>query len=278
MRYQRGQALVLVLLSLAVVLTLVLFVLARSTTDVAVSSRSEEAARAFSAAEAGIENSLVIGVGGSGDVGNASYTADVTSFAEGSTQFNYPIDLYSGDSMTTWFASHNDDGTINTQFFTGSIVKICWGRDGTPADDTSPAVEVSIFYEDTPGSPASTQIARGAFDPYSGRSPTNNFASAGGAGCSIDGVNYAFQESIPLNSLGVNTAGLLFARVRMFYNTDPHPVGIAVTGGNLPSQGQDISSSGVAGDSNRKVQVFQAWPEAPPIFDYAIYSSGGLTK
>lgn len=273
---QRGQALVLVLLSLAVVLTLVLFVLARSTTDVAVSSRNEEAARAFSAAEAGIESSLVVGAGGSGTVGNAEYTANVSSFAEGNTQFNYPIELSSGDTMTTWFASHNDDGTLNTQSFTGDTMTVCWGRGGTTTDANAPAIELSIFYETSPGSPATTQIARATFDPYPSRNPGNSFDSAGGA-CTIDNVTYAFQGSVTFSG-GINPGGLLFVRTRMFYNSDPQPVGVIVTGGVLPSQGQDISSTGTAGDSNRKVQVFQAWPEPPQVFDYAIYSSTGLTK
>jgi Tfp pilus assembly protein PilX len=80
---QKGQALVLVLLSLSVVLTLVLFILSRSITDVAVSSKEEESARAFSAAEAGIERSLVVGSGNSSDIGDAHYVASVTSFALG---------------------------------------------------------------------------------------------------------------------------------------------------------------------------------------------------
>lgn len=114
MKRQSGQALVIVLLSLAVVLTIVLFILARSTTDIAVSSKSEEATRAFSAAEAGVENALVIGVGGSNlNLGNnASYTSTVTGFAENSPDFIYPVPMYSGDSMTTWFVSHDSNGNL----------------------------------------------------------------------------------------------------------------------------------------------------------------------
>src|SRR6185369_6746883 len=96
-RNESGQALVLVLLSLAVVLTLVLFVLSRSVTDVAVSSRQEEAVRAFSAAEAGVERALVVGSSsGSTQIGDATYKANVTSYAEGLPDFNYPIVMSSG--------------------------------------------------------------------------------------------------------------------------------------------------------------------------------------
>ncbi len=274
-----GQALVLVLLSLAVVLTLVLFVLARSTTDISVSSRSEEAVRAFSAAEAGIESALVIGQGGSGTFENSTYTSSVTGFAELESEFNYPIKLSSGDTMIVWFADHTDEGDIGGKHFTGNSLKICWG-DGSPTEQKIPAIEISIFYEATPENKGTTRIARAAFDPYvASRNPANKFAGSGGAGCTIGGVAYPYQQTIDLtNAAFVNKNGLLFARVRMFYNDLSQPVGISVSPDTLPSQGQDVSSTGQAGEANRKVQVFQGWPEPPTVFDYAIYSSTGLTK
>ena len=58
---EKGQALILVLLSLAVVLTVVLSVFSRSITDVSISSKENDAMRAFSAAEAGVEQVLVVG-------------------------------------------------------------------------------------------------------------------------------------------------------------------------------------------------------------------------
>lgn len=278
---------VLVLLSLAVVLTIVLFVLARSVTDVAVSSRSQEAVRAFSAAEAGIENALVIGTGTNPGspvkIGDASYTSAVAAFAEGSTDFNYPLPMSSGDSMTTWFVSH-DPSTGNLECtdgkcFTGSSIKVCWGKgkleDYTDANSI-PAIEASIFYK--VGS--ETRIGRVATDPNSGRTSSNKFISAGTAGCTIAGVNYAFSQTIDFGTSGLSipTDHLQFARVRMFYNTETQPLGISVAGGTLPSQGSDIVSTGTAGQSNRKVEVFQGWPEPPAVFDAAVFGAGGLTK
>ena len=82
---ESGQALILVLLSLSVVLTLVLYVVSRSVTDVAVSSQQEESVRAFSAAEAGIEKTLVIGTGNAtpAPVGDSSYVSSITAAAGG---------------------------------------------------------------------------------------------------------------------------------------------------------------------------------------------------
>ena len=60
-RNQHGQALLIVLLTLAVTLTVVLSVVSRSVTDITVSTYEEDALRAFSAAEAGIEEALLKG-------------------------------------------------------------------------------------------------------------------------------------------------------------------------------------------------------------------------
>ncbi|HET7098793.1 MAG TPA: hypothetical protein VFI61_01005 [Patescibacteria group bacterium] len=298
-RLQRGQALVLVLLSLAVVLTIVLFILSRSITDVAVSSRQEESVRAFSAAEAGIEKSLVIGAGTSQDFGTANYSSAVSNYAEGTQDFLYPINMSSGDTFTTWFSNHDTDGNMicdgshpcfNSSAASGSnFIRICWGKPGTGAgDETTPAVELSFFYEAIPGNVSTINITRGVFDPFVGRRSTNGFFANDSGSCTISGTDYAFSKTltfadadIPVSSYGVS-GGLQFMRARMFYNTDQsHPIGVTVAfAGNsvLPSQGQSITSTGVSGESNRKLEVFQGWPEVPSVFDYAVYSSNGLTQ
>lgn len=291
-RLQRGQALVLVLLSLAVVLTLVLFILSRSVTDIAVSSREEEAVRAFSAAEAGVENALIVGTGSSSDIGNASYTSQVSDFASGLSSFVYPINLSSGESGTVWFIGHDSDSNtlcdVTHPCFHGDSIKVCWGKGGTAAGSaTTPAIEFSLFYESTPGSAATAKIARGVYDPNAGRRSTNNFAAPDGAGCTVEGENFAFSKNISFDGLGVPAGsynvdeGLQFAKVKMFYNTDQnHKIAfdVASTGSTLPSQGLKINSSGAAGESNRRLEVFQGWPEAPSIFESVVFSGSGVTK
>lgn len=288
---QSGQALVLVLLSLSVVLTIVLFVVARSVTDVAVSSGSENSIRAFSAAEAGVEKALV-GLGTTSpttaSIGDASYTASINPLAGAGTSYNYPAALSSGDSMTVWFVSHDTDGNLYAgacsatyPCFSGTQMTVCWGKPGTAASSAiAPAIEISVFYEATP-----IRIGRVTADPYRTRPGSNNFADIDHVtSCTISGVTYAFQKTInfgpDIGATNSNTAGnLQFARVRMFYNSNAQPVGISVAGSSLPSQGLSISSTGTAGSSNRKVLVFQSWPEVPSVFDYAVYNgTGGLTK
>ena len=290
----KGQALVLILLSLAVVLTLVLFILSRSITDVAVSSREEEAVRAFSAAEAGVEQSLIVGASsGTTAIGNATYKADVSSFAAGTNGFIYPIDLNSGETSTLWFVAHDANGNIlcnlGSPCFTGKQLRICWGKPGTGANSaTTPAAELSVLYATTPGDYSTVRVARAVFDPNSGRRANNSFSANDNGSCTVDGQSFAFQKTVDLSTLGIPAAsynvqnGLQLAHLRFFYNTDTaHQAAFDVNfAGNsiLPSQGLMIDSSGIAGQSTRRLSVFQGWPEAPGVFDFALYSSSGLTK
>ena len=279
-RYQNGQALVIVLLSLSVVLTLVLFILSRSITDIASSSRDEESVRAFSAAEAGIEQALVIGSSvGYTTLSDSSYSASVTSIGEGSTQFNYPVSLWSGDTATFWFVAHDETGaticSVDKPCFTGDSVKVCWGRSGTSASSaTTPAIEASIFYNSTPDDYSTAEIARVTLDPHTSRANSTNFTQANTNGCTIDEQTYQFHSTISLPA-----GDLQFMRIRALYNSDEKQIfGIDGISDIFPAQGMLINSSGVSGESNRRIEVFQGWSSAPSVFDFAVFSPTGLTK
>ena len=293
-KYSSGQALLLVLLSMAVVLTVVLSILSRSITDIAVTSRDEEALRAFSAAEAGVERALIAGSDtGVISIGDASFFATVSGFSEGGQEFAFPLGLLSGESTLAWFVSHTDDGTLvcnaEKPCFTGSTLKVCWGKPGTASDaSTTPAIEAAVFYAQTPGNYSTMRIARETVDPNLDRRSVNSFSSPDGVTCQIAGESFAFQKTLDLSSLGVPSGsynvenGLQFARLRMFYNTDTsHPVGVGVNfpgGSLLPAQGIKIDATGSAGESTRRLEVFQSFGEVPPIFDGAVFSLGGLSK
>lgn len=295
---ESGQALVLVLLSLSVVLTIVLFVLSRSITDISISTEQADSVRAFSAAEAGVENALITGAGSGGTVqiGDASYSVDVTNYSENLPTFNYPVPLLSGDTMTDWFVSHDSTGKITCAAgfpcFTGNTLKFCWGNSGTASNNAvTPAVEVSIYYETTPGNLSTIQVARATFDPNASRGATNYFAAVDAGTCQIDGVGYAFQKTVTMSGLGIPAAsyntpnGLIFAKVRMLYNTDAgHIVGTSANfAGNstLPSQGINIVSTGVSGTSgrlsNRRVSVFRGWQEFP-LSGLSVFYPYGVSK
>jgi hypothetical protein len=293
--YQSGQALVLILLSLSVALTVVLYILSRSVTDIFTSSQQADSVRAFSAAEAGVEKALITGANEeNGQIGDATYSVEVVKGSIGS-DFNYPPAMLSGETFTLWFMSHDVDGNLicndpDYPCFHGDTLKICWGNAGTPpGEDATPAIEVSIYYKD-PGSGdfSTVKIGRAAFDPYTTRTPSNFFSARDPGTCTIGETSYVFQKLITLSDLSIpdnvrhTAGGLIFAKIRMIYNTgEAHQVGASVPGGSLPSQGLQIYSTGTAGtpgsQSNSRVSFFQSWPEFP-LSGMAIFYPSGIVK
>lgn len=292
---QTGQALLMVVLSLAVVLTLVLSILARSITDIKISTGGEEALRAFSAAEAGIEtslNSLIVGQS-SGNLEGASFKASVTKVGEAASFFANPNPLFSGETSLFWFVGHDGSGNLScglgANCFTGSKVKICWGKEGTSSSSSdTPAIEASVVYATTPGDYSTPQIARATIDPNSSRTASNSFSAPDAGGCTLGTENFAFQKTLDLSSLGIpassynNPNGLQFLIVRMLYNESvSHTAGISVDfsgNGVLPAQGSTIDSLGSSGESNRKINVFQGYGEPPLPLGAVVFSPTGITK
>ncbi len=289
---QSGQALLLVLLSMAVVLTIVLSVLSRTVTDITVTTKEEEALRAFAAAEAGIEKALIIG-NTTGDFGDgASFTATISNFGHQESEYVSPEKLLSGEAAVVWFVDHNeDDGTLTCdtgECFTGSTIKVCWGEAGTAVDsDTTPAIETSVFYAQNPGDYSDIRIARETADPNVTRRTENSFTATDVGTCTISETDFEFQKTIDFASLGIPAGaygtqnGLQFAQIRMLYNTDvANMVGIdvSISGNNLPSQGVRIESAGSSGEANRRIEVFQTFGELPPIFNAVLFSPGGIVK
>ncbi len=291
---QRGQALLIVLLSMAVILTVVLSVLSRSVTDIAVTSRGEEAIRAFSAAEAGVEQAL-IGAGTGGSFEGSNFKASVKDVGKGLREFVYPQELTAGDMATVWFVSHLDNGktgcdSTNFPCFTGSQLTLCWGETGLtyPDPDKRPAVEVSVMYFTTAGDPETAKIARAAFDSHSGRAQTNGFSGAFTSGCDIEGKHFPFSSNIIMGTGGLNIPSTVYlvpnklqlATIRFLYNDRAQPFGFNTTsaGAVFPSQGTKITSTGTSGESTRKVEVLRLFADLPPIFQSVVFSPAGITK
>ncbi len=285
---EKGQAVLIVLLSLSVVLIVILYILSRTITDVSLSSKEEDSLRAFSAAEAGIERALVAGSTGDQTINDATFNASVTAFSRGSLTSVFPIALKSGENATFWFTEH-DSATGNlvcnaaNPCFTGSQAKFCWGDVGTAADAQAPALEISVYYR--VGN--EYRVGRKMIDPNVGGRTLNNGYSSTGTCTSISGETFQFQNIVSFGPSGLNipnfsTSGVLqFATAKILYNTSvAHKIGIdvAVSGSTLPSQGDKVNSNGSFAQANRSIEVYQLHPEIPPIFTNVIYTSGGVIK
>ena len=291
-----GQALLIVLLGMTVILTVVLSVVSRTVTDITITSYEEDAQRAFDAAEAGIEDALLTGAaaGVPIPIGDATYNVNFANPLPENDEFLYPSDLYSGESATFWFVSHDvttGDLTCSGQpcFRGPKILNICWGKTG--ASET-PAVEVTVFYDATltaafssPNDLTNLSLARFTYDPLV---RGNNFDPATSGSCTIGNQTFPyFSGEINLasdlpGSCALDLGCVLMTKVKFFYNTfEPQPLGIGIQTappGEIPAQGTQIDSIGAAGDSTRRINVFQSYPELPFVFDSAIFGLGDLTK
>ncbi len=292
MKQNSGQALLLVLLGMSVILTIALSILSSSVVDVKVTANEQDALRAFSAAEAGIEKALVAGSAANGSINGSSFTAVYTAGAT-STSYLYPANIISGDTATIWLVNHAADESLVCDAthlcFTGKTIKFCWGNSGTAAgSSTTPAIEIAVLYLNTPGDYSTVRIARATYDPNSSRTASNFFSAPDAGACTISGAQYAFQKTVDLSTLGVpigvyNVAnGLQMARVRLLYNTSvAHPLAIDTNfagNANFPPQAIRIESTGTSGESTRKVEVFKGYADLPPIFDGVIFTSPDIVK
>ena len=274
-RKSSGQAVLLVILGMAVVLTIVLSVVSRSVTDVSVTKVEEDSSKAFSAAEAGIEKLLI---GGSsftesnlGDIG-ASVSAQALDFGSG-TIVDFFETYNSGDIATVWFVSHDDNNiqklicTTSKPCFNGTSFSVHWNENA--------AVEVAVYYGsgaiDDPPNFSGVKVKRFAFDPNATRRNNNKFSAT--IASSQQGYSYSTGDII---LFGLTRP--LFARVKFLYGSVNGFRVTTPTGYPLPSQGRLLVSKGVANNAARQVEVRDYYRAPIEVFEAGIFSRGDLTK
>lgn len=254
-----GQALIVVLLVLGVALTVGLAIVARSVTEVNVSTVQDESARALSAAEAGIEQALggVI-VSGSDTVGVAGDAFVVqTNSSAAITNYVYPEELVAGDAATMTL----DPGILGA----GKTIRFCWGGNG--------AIEVMGYYQS-----GSTVLVN--TKAYDSSSRGNGFDLGTPDISSCPTANSPFSNSISVSTSDLIPGGIpRYLRVRMLYNgSTPRPLGFVTANWSFPAQGDVITSVGQAGGTTQKISVFKGTTDWLPMWDDAVFSGGSLTQ
>jgi len=268
---QSGQILLISLLVLSVATTIALSLIGRAATDQNISNEIEESARALSAAEAGIEQSLKSSVGSGGTqvlTPSVSYTTNVSAIGSAAGPYTFSQKSTRNSTETLWLVAHNSDGTLNeTPTYTASTMDICWS-----SETTTPAVVATVLYKKN--SDGSYRMAKAAFDPNGARASTNKFTAVAGAGTNC-GQNNFYKTTLNFTSLGITPTldTLLMLRLRPVYSGAQ----LAVDSGGtiLPIQGNRIDSTGsVATGVTRKVVVLQQYRSAESIFDAVVFSQG----
>lgn len=276
---QSGQVVLITLLVLTIATTVALSLMSRTTTDTTITNQIEESSRAFSAAEAGIEEALKTGEGSGGTQvltgQEASYNVTVASIGGAASVFTFPRKVPKGTTETIWLVNHDSDGLlVETPTYTAASIDVCWS-----SEVTTPAVVASVLYKESSNS--TYRVAKAAFDANSTRAQTNKFSSsyvAGGCGGS-SGTDY--KSTITFSSLDatINPAvdTLLALRIRPVYSDSRIAIdpGVAI----LPVQGKQIDSIGTtATGTNRKIVVYQQYRAPATIFDAVLYSQGSIIK
>lgn len=269
-RNSSGQALLIILLIMAVALTIGLSVVSRSITDIRISQEQEESARAFSAAEAGLESLLATG-GAPGAVGDFTITTDTRDLGN-NRSFIFPGDgVAAGDTKTVWLVSHDGDDLLD-DFRSFTDFTFHWGNEGLSGnDDTDPALEAVIIYDEG----GTIKTRRVAFDPRSGRS--DGFSSATIGDHSFGDKTFSFRINFT-DDRSFPTGSYYVVRIKLLYNDQPQILGIEASGGDLPLQGNCYASTATSGTTGiaRKVEQCQYYPFLPGMFDYVLYSGSGL--
>lgn len=248
MRNKSGQILLITVMLLATVMTIVLSVSFKSSTDTQVTKLEEESQKALAAAESAIEvalkenGSVTIGTGSLSTITGFEGAATIESST--SKTFTTPIILKDG-SYTFYLGNYNVATKIITPVTDVNNLTLCF-ETGT----VKPAVEVTLV--------KTSGVKKYVVDPSSRISN-----SSAGSACTPDTTNYSYSTNIPSPDIGADAQFLLvrvlYAPTKLFFsrNTD------------LPIQGRTVSSEAISSTStgvSKKIVLFQSYPQIPGEF------------
>lgn len=277
MKKQSGQVLVLLILVMTVALATGLSIIQKSLSDISSASKVEQSSRAFSAAEAGIEKALK---GDNSAVNFADNSSTANILDQGlqppvpATGRQIPLEFQDKfakeDVAQVWLADLNSTANPPALFYKQNSLDIYWGN--STLDKA--ALEVTLIYYD--GSKYATK--KWYLDHSITRSQDNGFEKVACSGYSIGASQYQCKktlESFPSN--------LMLLRARLLYNSSSQPIAVGAVGTcgsdcSIPPQVRMIYSIGVSGETQRRIRVSQQEKVVPPYFDYAIFSSGDISK
>ncbi|MBI2314649.1 pilus assembly PilX N-terminal domain-containing protein [Candidatus Daviesbacteria bacterium] len=295
MNNQKGQVILILILVMIVALAIGLSVIQRSLSDVSTATKLEQSSRAFSAAEAGIENKLSGGTGTINFADNGSIAevlgGDKIPCVPGSTDclqgsvvrqapFEYSL-LAKEEVIHVWFANYALTSNPPPAVYTKDTLDVYWGNSATD----QAALELTLVYYD-----GTKYKSRKWYLDQTARTPANNFdtnASCGGftIGSNIYQCMYTIggTNSGIADPDGLLPSGLMLLRARLLYNATSQPFAVQAVGNcgldcSIPPQARTLIATGTAGATQRKIKLFQIDKVVPPFFDYAIFSAGEINK
>lgn len=270
---QEGQILLIVVLVMVVVLTVGLSVVARTINNVRTSAEEASSERAFSAAEAGIEQALTNNVAVTGSFANkAQYQTTINPLSGLEMALNNGAMISKDDGVDVWLAQYPDySGPWN------GYITVYWGK---PSDVCNPsesvntmaAIEVIIIsgIRNDPNPANQPKLTHYAIDPCAARRALNNFDFGPPGQTRVKGVDYNYKWDFNIKN------GLIMRIVPLYASTYIGVKGCDSKDKNcnaLPRQGDIIESVGTADGTQRKIVSYRAYPRLPgELFQFVFLS------
>lgn len=268
MEHRAGQALLMVVVAMVIILTVSLSVATRSIINVRTSSEEASSSAAFSAAEAGIERFLKNSQTFTGNIGTSNVSVVTTQIGGTGTNpsqivLNGGNPVLRDDGVDVWLSTYPG---YTAPYWSGTM-RLYWGN---PTNDcttptSSAAIEVVLISGPSANPLSAPSISRYVFDQCAARRAANLF-SAPIVGGTVGGKTFANAADI---IIAPGTPGIIARIIPIYTNT-----AIAATGGTgFPQQGSVVSSTGSSGDTKRKIIIYQGFPKVPnEFFSYTIFS------
>lgn len=261
---KRGQALILILLVMAVSLTLGVSVASRSIATLKQVSFSAQSAQALAFAEAGAEEALKCLDNGSCAIPSDPPAVDLTG--DGTNDFDYRITALGGAVLDV-FPPLPRDETLELNLSGCPAVNIYWVNRAKPAEMADPAAVVfAAIYQQA----GVYKILRSAYDPNTTRRSENGFSTPTIGNFNVNGVFYRYRVSVSVPP----TTTPIAMRVRPLYSVTASSFAFSTGAGcaSLPIQGARIESTGFSGSVIRKIEALRTNPALSELFDFAIFS------
>lgn len=269
-KLQSGQALLVVVLIMVIALTVGLSVAVRSVTNLRTSTESESSERAFSAAEAGIEQSLISrsSIANTPISSNAFFETEVRALQGASFNLNNGSVVLKDEPVDLWLSDYSTDPSLIYQNPWSGNLTVNWGKstdrcEQTESNNSQAALEVVIIT----GTKANPKVDSYLLDPCNARASNNRFEYVSQSGDVIDGVTYAHKKTLSI------TSGLIARIIPLYAST---VIGVQRGAGDprdFPAQGQIVTATGTSDTTKRKIVTYQPYPKLPiELFPFVFFS------
>ncbi len=283
MNRERGQVVLILILVMTVALAIGISVVQRSLSDISTSTKVEESSRAFSAAEAGIEQALNSGStipvtfaeNQSGATVTKTDLLPVVSIHQDALEFP---PLSKEQTAHVWLADYRVGSNPPPAHYIQNTLDIYWGD---PIATDKAALELTLIYYD--GAYKTTKW----YLSSDSSNTTSSFVLV--TTCSTDGKipQGSTTKYLCYKQLTGLPANLMMITARLLYNSTSQPFAVQAVGTcavasakdcSIPPQATVFISTGTAGQTQRRIKLFQIEKVAPPYFDYGLFSAGEINK